>query len=95
VDAELFGGLPHPDLAGELVRGLGQVAVLPVYVGLGEAVATKRAALLRQGAAEHPMIGVDPAGGLDGQIAAVVANLAAGADGLGLDRVLIANPAVG
>jgi hypothetical protein len=30
VDAELFGGLPQPDLIGELVGGLGQVAALPV-----------------------------------------------------------------
>ena len=87
VDAELFGGLPHPDLAGELVRGLGQVAALPVGAGLGEAVAAQPAAFGRQGAAEDAVIVVEPTSGVDGQIAAVVADLAAGADGLGLGRL--------
>ena len=54
MDAELFGGLPQPDLVGELLRGLGQLAALPVYAWLGEAVAPKRAALLRQGPPNTP-----------------------------------------
>jgi len=45
VDAELAGGLPQPDLAGEGVGGLGQVAALAVGAGLGEVVAPKPAAL--------------------------------------------------
>jgi hypothetical protein len=35
VDAELAGGLPQPDLVGELVGGLGQLALLPVGAGSG------------------------------------------------------------
>jgi len=37
VDAQLLGGLPQPDLAGELVGTLGQLPVLPVDAGLREA----------------------------------------------------------
>jgi hypothetical protein len=39
VDAELAGGLPQPQLAGELVGLLGQLPVLPVGARLGETVA--------------------------------------------------------
>jgi hypothetical protein len=54
VDAELAGGLPQPDLAGELVGLLGQLPPLPQDTGLGEGVATQAAALGRQGAADTP-----------------------------------------
>jgi hypothetical protein len=67
VDAELFGGLPQPDLVGEGVGGLGQLAVLPVGAGLGEGVAAQAASLGRQGAAEDAVVGIEPAGGLDRQ----------------------------
>jgi hypothetical protein len=40
VHAELAGGLPQPDLAGELVGLLGQLPPLPQDTGLGEGVAT-------------------------------------------------------
>ena len=87
VDAELAGGLPQPDLVGELVGGLGQLTLLPVGAGLGEGVAAQPAALGRQGAAEDAVIVVDAAGGLDREVQAVVADLAGGADGLGLGRL--------
>jgi hypothetical protein len=48
VDAEPAGGLPQPDLAGELV-GLGQLPLLAVGAGLGEAVAPQWPALAGQG----------------------------------------------
>jgi hypothetical protein len=47
VDAELAGGLPQPDLTGELVGRLGQLPMLPVCARLGEAVAPQWAALGR------------------------------------------------
>jgi hypothetical protein len=87
VDAELAGGLPQPDLARELVGLLGQLAVLPVGAGLWEAVAAQPAALGRDGAAEDPVILVEPAGRLDREIEAVVGDLAAGGDGLGRGRL--------
>jgi len=77
VDSELAGGLPQSDLTGELMRLLGQLSVLPVGAGLGEGVAPQPASYGRQGAAEHPVVGVDPAGGVHGQVAALVADLAA------------------
>jgi hypothetical protein len=76
VDAELAGGLSQPDLAGQGVGGLGQLALLAVGARLGEAVAAQPAALGRQGAAEDAVIGVEPAGGLDRELQAVVADLA-------------------
>jgi hypothetical protein len=76
VDAELAGGLPQPDLAGELVGLLGQLPVLPVGAGLGEGVATQPAAFGRQGPAEDPVVAVNPTGGPDRQLQAVVADLA-------------------
>jgi hypothetical protein len=87
MDTELAGGLPHPDLPGQGVGGLGQLPALPVAAGLGEAVAAQPAALGRQGAAEDAVIVIEPAGGRDGQLAAVVADLTARADGLGLGRL--------
>jgi len=63
---------------------LGQLPVLPVGAGLGEAVAAKRAALAGEGAAEDAVIVVDAAGGVDRELQAGVADLAALADGLGL-----------
>jgi hypothetical protein len=45
VDAELAGGLPQPDLAGQGVRLLGQLPLLPVGAGLREGVAAKPTAL--------------------------------------------------
>jgi hypothetical protein len=87
VDAELVGGLPQPDLIGELVGGLSQLPALPVHARRGEGVAPKPAALGRQGAAEHAVILVEPVGRLDREVQAVVADLAAGADGLGLGRL--------
>jgi hypothetical protein len=75
VDAELAGGLAQPNLASQGVGLLGQLPVLPVAAGLREGVAAQAAALGRQGAAEHPMIGVQPPGRLDRQVAAVVADL--------------------
>ena len=71
----------------ELPLILGQLPVLPIGAGLGEGVTTKPAALLWQRAAEHPVILVEPTSCLDSQVAAVVADLAAGADGLGLGRL--------
>jgi hypothetical protein len=65
VDAELAGSLSQPDLASQGVGGLGQLALLPVGAGLRETSAAKLAALSRQGATEHAVIGVEPAGGLD------------------------------
>jgi hypothetical protein len=76
VDAELAGRLPQPDLAGQGVGGLGQLPTLPVGAGLGEGVAAHPAALGRQGATEDAVILVEPAGGVDGQLQAVVADLA-------------------
>jgi hypothetical protein len=43
----------------------------------------RRSALGRQGAAEHPVVLVEPAGGLDREVQTVVADLAGPADGLG------------
>ena len=42
MDAELAGGLPQADLAGELVGLLGQFPVLPVGAGLGERLPRSR-----------------------------------------------------
>ena len=50
-------------------------------------VTAKPAALLWQRAAEHPVILVEPTSGLDSQVAAVISDLAAGADGFGLGRL--------
>src|SRR5215207_83179 len=87
VDAELAGGLPQPDLASQLVRLLGQVSVPPVGAGLRETSAAKLTALGRQGAPKDAVIVVEPTGGVDGQLQALVADLAGGADGLGLGRL--------
>jgi hypothetical protein len=47
VDTQLLGGLPQPDLAGELVGLLGQLPILPVDAWLREGVAAMAAALGR------------------------------------------------
>ena len=95
VDAELAGGLPQPDLVGEGVGGLGQVAALPVGAGLGEGVAAQPASLGRQGAAEDAVIGVDPAGGVHGQVAALVADLAGATDLALASAALVCSPGSG
>jgi hypothetical protein len=68
VDAELAGGLPQPDVVGELVGLFGQLTVLPVGAGLGEAVAAQAAALGWQGAPKDAVVVVDSIGGLDREL---------------------------
>jgi hypothetical protein len=68
MDAELAGGLPQPDLAGELVGPFGQLPILPVGTRLGEAVAAQAAALGRQGATKDAVIVVQPPSRLDREV---------------------------
>jgi hypothetical protein len=75
VDAELAGGLPQPDLVGELVGLLGQLPTLPQDTGRGEGVVAQPAPLAGQGAAEHTVILIESASGLDREVPAVVADL--------------------
>jgi hypothetical protein len=48
VDAQPAGGLPQPNLAGELVGLLGQLALLPAGARLREGVAAQWATLARR-----------------------------------------------
>jgi hypothetical protein len=84
VDGELAGGLPQPDLVGQGVGGLGQLPPLPQDARLREGIAPAGSCARPAGPAEHPMIGVEPPpAALIARSRQVVADLAAGADGLG------------
>jgi hypothetical protein len=60
VDAELAGGLPQPDLASRAGGPVRPARGAPAERSAQEGVATKVAALGRQGALEDPVILVDP-----------------------------------
>jgi hypothetical protein len=75
VDAELPGGLHQPDLASRAGGPVRRARGAPTERSAQEGIATKVAALGRQGALEDPVILVEPAGRVDSQVQALVADL--------------------